>query len=440
MTRATTTSSGRACASPLGVGAAGEECALARAAGRGLARTPCPPGPGGRPTAPSPARRRSGFRSRPATFQGPSWGRSPTDPADLADRAEPSFPGEPSAGELGRLRRPSWARATPGVRPTNCRGGAATNAASAQPQMVDPDGAQSARAALRTVRRRNGAAPPEPSRAPGAASGQRPKRRVTRRDPLVGPPKAGSPSLRRGCLSPALLDGRRGWGGPAPGRATSAPPSQRRRSGPARRRARAASGQRAKRRVTGRDPLVRPPKGGSPSLRRGCLSPALLDGRRVWGGPGAGSRYHCAVAGATAVRPFFWRGFLCQPIGGSVRRRLWGGPGPGRATNAPPSQRRRSGPAWRRARGGVAQAVLRCARRGPGEGRIAVGKPGCPGSPPAEPYVRFSRIRLSGRWFYLIEDGQQEPWPNTGCLTIVPGAPHAWLTTRPSDAPRQPLS
>ena len=30
---------------------------------------------------------------------------------------------------------------------------------------------------------------------------------------------------------------------------------------------------------------------------------------------------------------------------------------------------------------------------------IGVGKTGCPVSPPSEPYVRFSRIRLSGRWF-----------------------------------------
>jgi hypothetical protein len=35
---------------------------------------------------------------------------------------------------------------------------------------------------------------------------------------------------------------------------------------------------------------------------------------------------------------------------------------------------------------------------------IGVGKTGCPVSPPSEPYVRVSRIRLSGWWFYLRED------------------------------------
>ncbi|MBL7645796.1 MAG: sulfatase-like hydrolase/transferase [Candidatus Hydrogenedentes bacterium] len=33
--------------------------------------------------------------------------------------------------------------------------------------------------------------------------------------------------------------------------------------------------------------------------------------------------------------------------------------------------------------------------------KIGVGKAGHPASPPSEPYVRFSRIRLSGRWFHL---------------------------------------
>jgi len=35
---------------------------------------------------------------------------------------------------------------------------------------------------------------------------------------------------------------------------------------------------------------------------------------------------------------------------------------------------------------------------------IGVGKADYSASPPSEPYVRFSRIRLSGRWCYLLED------------------------------------
>ena len=37
---------------------------------------------------------------------------------------------------------------------------------------------------------------------------------------------------------------------------------------------------------------------------------------------------------------------------------------------------------------------------------IGVGKIGYPISPPSEPYVRFSRIRLSGRWFTAGRTGQ----------------------------------
>jgi hypothetical protein len=35
---------------------------------------------------------------------------------------------------------------------------------------------------------------------------------------------------------------------------------------------------------------------------------------------------------------------------------------------------------------------------------IGVGRTGYPVPPPSEPYVRISRIRLSGRSFYLRED------------------------------------
>jgi hypothetical protein len=37
--------------------------------------------------------------------------------------------------------------------------------------------------------------------------------------------------------------------------------------------------------------------------------------------------------------------------------------------------------------------------RVPSNKLIGVGKTGCPVSPPSEPHVRFSRIRLSGWWF-----------------------------------------
>ena len=83
------------------------------------------------------------------------------------------------------------------------------------------------------MRRRRGAAG-----RPGAASGQRPKRRVTRRCPPGGPSAGRLFSFSTGdAFRPCFLGGRRVWGRPGPGRATTAPPSQRRRSGPARRRA-----------------------------------------------------------------------------------------------------------------------------------------------------------------------------------------------------------
>ncbi|MEW6112392.1 MAG: hypothetical protein AB1664_09715, partial [Thermodesulfobacteriota bacterium] len=34
--------------------------------------------------------------------------------------------------------------------------------------------------------------------------------------------------------------------------------------------------------------------------------------------------------------------------------------------------------------------------------RIGVGTAGYPAAPPSEPYVRISRIRLSGRWFTAV--------------------------------------
>ena len=57
-----------------------------------------------------------------------------------------------------------------------------------------------------------------------------------------------------------------------------------------------------RRRVTRRDPLVGPPKGGVSSFRRGCFSPSLMHRRWVWGGPEAGSRYHCSAVAAAEVR------------------------------------------------------------------------------------------------------------------------------------------
>jgi hypothetical protein len=41
---------------------------------------------------------------------------------------------------------------------------------------------------------------------------------------------------------------------------------------------------------------------------------------------------------------------------------------------------------------------------------LGVGRPGCAGPPPSEPCWRISRTRLSGRWFYLREDGTAVAW------------------------------
>ena len=57
-----------------------------------------------------------------------------------------------------------------------------------------------------------------------------------------------------------------------------------------------------KRRVRGRAPLMCRSKGSFSLYRRGCFSPGLVQSRRVWGGPGAGSRYHCSAVAAAEVR------------------------------------------------------------------------------------------------------------------------------------------
>ncbi len=121
--------------------------------------------------------------------------------------------------------------------------------------------------------------------------------------------------------------------------------------------------------------------GGRLCARRGSFRAGASLAATRWGGPGDGSRYRCAVAGATAVRrprPASRRARgrfgrrpkrrerarpLAHPGGGGpsfARRRpflpplAWpqhpgADPRTGRATTAPPSPRRRSGPAWRRA-------------------------------------------------------------------------------------------
>ncbi len=61
-------------------------------------------------------------------------------------------------------------------------------------------------------------------------------------------------------------------------------------------------GRRPKRQVRRRAPLVCPSKGSFSLYRRGCSSPGSVQSRRVWSGPGAGSRYHCSAVAAAEVR------------------------------------------------------------------------------------------------------------------------------------------
>ncbi len=144
-----------------------------------------------------------------------------------------------------------------------------------------------------------------------------------------------------------------------------------------------------------------PATGGFSFARRGSFLPALGLAPAPWGGPGAGSRYQCAVAGATAVRRSLrpagrrargplrpgraeavgesaphgacrrWAGFSFARRGVFLpalawRRRLGADPGPGRATSAPSPARRRSAapPARRRAQGPLRPGRTEAAREG----------------------------------------------------------------------------
>ena len=187
----------------------------------------------------------------------------------------------------------------------------------------------------------------------GGRFGRRSKRRVTRRDPLVGPPRGGSPSFRRAYFSPALPERRRVWGGPGPGRATTAPPSQRRRSGPARRRARRRFG------GPGRRPENRPRcrfcdgraffRGGSFFASAACVAAVPAKGGRTRPAPDRQSRPR-EKGGQSAP------GTTQQPAPGWTR---WGG-----RVGPPSRRRRRSGPPAAPRRGGTARG------RAPGPSRL----------------------------------------------------------------------
>ncbi len=101
--------------------------------------------------------------------------------------------------------------------------------------------------------------------------------------------------------SPAAFTGR-----PArPGAATTAPPSPRRRSGPARRRARGRFGPGGPKRRESAPTIPEPATGGLLCARWGGHFRERFLGPSALGRTRAGSRYQCAVAGATAVRRSF---------------------------------------------------------------------------------------------------------------------------------------
>jgi len=143
-------------------------------------------------------------------------------------------------------------------------------------------------------------------------------------------------------------------------------------------------------------PLPIPPRAGFPALRGGHFCQGFL-GASALERTRAGSRYHCAVAGATAVRlpsspgeagsgplrrgraeaereraPIrepATGGLLCAQWGSFLRALAWPGcvgadPRPGRATSAPSPARRRSGVPRSCQAGGLGAASARAGRSG----------------------------------------------------------------------------
>ncbi len=168
---------------------------------------------------------------------------------------------------------------------------------------------------LALSRRAAGSGPLRPGRAEAARESA-----PTIPEPATG----GLLCVRRGSFLRALPWSQRLGADPRPGRATTAPPSQRRSSGPAGRRARRRFGPGGpKRRGRLRPPFRSPRPAGCFALGGGHFCSACLAPVR-WGGPEAGSRYHCSAVAAA-----------------ELRSRLAADAGPGRATNAPSPARRR---------------------------------------------------------------------------------------------------
>ncbi len=229
----------------------------------------------------------------------PAWGQT-------RPRARGRFPRQPRLLRAGspRLRRSvggRWQRDPPRVRPdalaSPMAGASGPPAGAGRERRTAVVGATVVR--LPSSRRAAGSGPLRPA-AEAASAG---------RAPLSIPRRVGFSFARRGPVAPALPWRQRFGADPRTGRATNAPPSQRRSSGPAVRRLGAAS-------ASGRSGIGR---------------------ARPLADPAKGGLFFCSAGASSA--------------GASLAPALWGGPSPGRASNAPPSQRRRSGPAWRRARG-----------------------------------------------------------------------------------------